>query len=447
MPEEQGYTYEEMLKMGAKPAALEIGKPTAPETLMESSRAASTDEFNANQPKRTIYTGGREYALGAAEGFGINPSSSVIENAKNIGSGLLNAGKAFVTDPLTGRGTARAQEMLGGVGRILVQGPQEIAQGWNEGDSDKAAHGAGMTTTATLPAIYGATKGLATAGSELVGKTRRVLAGMGKDIPQEQAWVEHLIGAKGKEAEKLTAQISPTLSQDPQLVGMAKQALADRYNVAKFRKASNQLNVADASVPADTTVLREPILQELDAGIEELRVPAEPLTQEVPISTPGRGITGFTNETTPQFISGHGDALKVLIEARNEIAKFPEQIPFKDLRKYRQQLDQSIQTHSGWKETANAADQAAMQAKRKVVNSVRRQLSGISKEMDAANKAYSEAADTLSASGVDFETGRRLSTVSKPSELAKKTKRVLGKIGLTAAAGAGAGAGYKAWSE
>ncbi len=117
-------------------------------------------------------------------------------------------------------------------------------------------------------------------------------------------------------------------------------------------------------------------------------------------------------------------ANKVLAEWYNKLGKLPDKVPFDQLRRFRQALDKAIEVHNGWSETANAADRAEMAAQRSVVNSIRGGLKGIDARMDAADAAYGPASDAMGAAGLDFESGRRLSTVGKAPPAAQTPTQI-----------------------
>lgn len=211
--------------------------------------------------------------------------------------------------------------------------------------------------------------------------------------------IENAIAPGAVERRAITNNIAPELAKDANLTGKTGAAF-DQALFSRYQTAQKALDAAEKSVPAGTMVPKQPLLQQVDKAIDDLQV---------------SGQNGAK-------ISGHDDAVKILQQERDKLDQFGDQIPFSDLLKYRRQLDQAIRTSGGFKETASAADRAAMEAKRLVANTVRGGLANSTGAMSAANKEYGLMRNAIDAAGLDDETGRRLATVGKatsPLEAAK----------------------------
>ncbi len=242
--------------------------------------------------------------------------------------------------------------------------------------------------------------------------------------------IEQKIAPSGAERQALTQKIAPTLAQDAELVKIAAVPEWDAAVWKRFQAAKAGLDAVDDVVPAETTLPKKPLKDAIRTAIEKLKVPGKTAEKTVPVFTEGKGITGFETKTITESLSGHPDAVAILEKAFDEVNKFPDDIPYSDLKKFREQLDDAIATHSGWKKEASAADQAAMRAKRVVANAVRKSLS-INDAVKAANEAYGLAADTMNAAGLNWKTGRRLATTGdvpkiKPAIKAAPVKRIPG---------------------
>ena len=388
-------------------------------TLLASRKAASQSEFDANNPGSTIATRAQAVGQGLNKATGgilgamgsavTGDARSVVESAKNILSGTYTLGKGVVTDPIGTAGGA-----VKGVAESLVSGPRTAIQGMSEGDYDKMSEGVGEFVGADLPAVYGGAK----SAQALTQKARRILAG------GDQAYVEQQIAPRGQEAQARTAQISPDLAQDPTLLKL-RGVRFDQKNFADFKAAEHALTAAAQSVPAGTQLPKAPITNGILDAMDKLQ----------------------SFHSNPELVASPS-AERLLGEWYNRLDKLPDNVPFDELRDFRQKIDKEIFTHGGWKETATAAEKTEMDALRKVSNLIRAQTKGISPALDAADQAYSLAADTAASSGLDWNTGRRLSGVGKPSELARKAKRAIG-YGAAGAAGAAAGGGavYRALKD
>lgn len=163
MPQSNGLTMEQVLSLGGKPG-YEKSNPSVParavgegltleqvkslggkpggSSLMESRRAASASEFEANQPESTMATRAREAAIGILQPFDVHNVPGIVEA---VGGALYDA--------LTGKGTAKAQELVKATAKAPVEPVREFAAGVSEGDYDKVARGAGGILSATVPAL------------------------------------------------------------------------------------------------------------------------------------------------------------------------------------------------------------------------------------------------------------------------------------------------------
>ncbi len=409
-----------------------VEKPaTISPTLMESRQAASRSEFEANQPQSTMATRGRELALGMAEALGVDLKRPVVGTVQNLAGGVRDVGKGLLTNPLSTAGS-----VAGGIANAVTAGPREMVSAAMEGDYDRMAGGAGKTITGTLPAVYGGVKGVQ-------GVRARVNAMRGRNPVVTK--IEQRLAPSGREAQAKAMDVAPKLAQNPKLVGVGQEAFEKRL-FTEFKTADSAVKAAETATPKATTIVKQDVLADIDAAIDKLQIPASPTIQRVPVMTPGKGVTGFQNKTVSQSVSGHPDALKVLKASRDDIAKLPDNIPFHELVTYRRQLDRAIQTGGGWKDTATAAERAAMEAKRNVVNSIRAKLGDASAPFKAANKQFSTYADGMEAAGLDWNTGRKLSRVGKvpPSSRTRRAAELAGKAAVTAA---GAGAGYEIYQK
>lgn len=247
------------------------------------------------------------------------------------------------------------------------------------------------------------------AGENLLSKVRRYRAG--GDIP----YIEQQIKPAGAERQAATIKIAPQMAEDPQLLA-AKGARFDQQVFDKFKAAEAELKAAGQSVPQGTMIPKKGLMDDLLDTIDKQ--------------------SSF--ESNPEVVSNSA-AHKILGDWYNKLDKLPDQIPFEELRDFRQKLDRDIMTHGGWKETASSADRAEMQANRDVVNTIRKHLKGINARLDTADAAYGPAADAVSASGLDWESGRRLAGVGKPPKpgLIRKALPVIGAAGLGVAAANG----------
>lgn len=435
----QSYTLEQLQAIGAKPKSYTLEELTA----MGAKPAKQQPAIDPAGHQSPLYPGGESSrtATQVMQDQAANVLTGIPEVVTGIPGAVAGGGQALL-DMILGRGSGKATEMLAGtvtpfapVAQTLIGNPPSPEDpAWKEAAQGAGAMLAGAELPNVLKPIVKAGMGAATA---MRTGTKTALAG-GKAPLIEQAILR---GAGSKEAHAITARISPELARDGELVRAAATGSkqVDTVLLKRYEGAKQLLNIAEKTVPGGTTIEKAGLLAEIKAAMDELRVPAAETQRNVPVTTPGKGVTGFKTETVSQSVSGYPDALKTLKEAYDEVNKFPDDVPFENLRKYRQQLDNSIQNHSGWKETASAADQAAMVAKRKVVNIIRNSQRGISAALDAANKAYSLASDSVNAAGIDTEIGRRLSTVGKPTG-AQKAATAAKKGLLKGAAVAGGGA-------
>src|SRR5262245_25694790 len=101
-------------------------------SLLESRRAASRSEFEANQPPSTIGTRIREAGIGLLEPFAL----------QNLVPGIASTVRRGVGAALTGN-AMEALDLAKGAVMAPIRPIQNVAQGISEGDYDKAAYGAG----------------------------------------------------------------------------------------------------------------------------------------------------------------------------------------------------------------------------------------------------------------------------------------------------------------
>jgi hypothetical protein len=224
-----------------------------------------------------------------------------------------------------------------------------------------------------------------------------------------QQQIEQKLAPSSIENKAIVSGISEQLAKDPDLAQAAKGPNFDRAIFKRFTNSRAGLDYAEAQVPQGTVVAKQPILQNIDQAIDKLQVPGE--------------IDPATGQ--PFMISGHPDAVAALQKARGTLDKFPDQIPFQDLRKFRIQLDQAIKTSGGWKETANAADKASAEANRFVTNSIRGELAQSAPVLSPANTEYSLMHKAMESGGLSFDDGRRLADIGKvppPSPIVAATK-------------------------
>lgn len=113
-------------------------------TLLKSRQEASKGEFEANLPQSTVGTRAREAAIGALSPFDLRNVPGMVSTA---GSALFEA--------LTGKGSAKGQEMI----KAAVMAPIEPLKDLASGDPDRMAHGAGGFLSQTVPAVTAAVGG------------------------------------------------------------------------------------------------------------------------------------------------------------------------------------------------------------------------------------------------------------------------------------------------
>ncbi len=228
--------------------------------------------------------------------------------------------------------------------------------------------------------------------------------------------IEQKMGLSGKEGRAVASTISRDLAKDQALVQAPAGPKFDAAVYNKFTRAQSGLDIAEAQVPEGVTVPKAPIISELKSAINKLEIPGQTITETVPSGEPltvserlsGQTQKMVTTMKTP-MISGHSDAVSALKGSLNEIEKLPDEIPFEDLRKYRQQLDSAIKTSGGFKETATSAERATAEAKRAVANNIRAKLADAAPVLKPANAEYSLAHKAMEATGLNFEDGRRIS--------------------------------------
>lgn len=123
-------------------------------TLLESRQAASKSEFDANNPDSTVASRLRENRIDLLQPFDL----------RNI-PGMLSSIGGALYQTATGKGTAKAQELVKGVVRAPIEPVNKFISGIAEGDYDKAAGGAGGILSQTIPAVEGLSRGSSTPAS------------------------------------------------------------------------------------------------------------------------------------------------------------------------------------------------------------------------------------------------------------------------------------------
>lgn len=139
--DKKSYTLDELQKMGAAPVSKPLTRP-----LLESRKAASKSEFEANKPESTVGTRSREASIGVLEPF---TAESLRESGKTV--------LGFIKDMFTGAPLSKALPLFEAPAAPVVN----WAKGFHEGDYDKAAYGAGGMLSQTVPAIAGAVESVA----------------------------------------------------------------------------------------------------------------------------------------------------------------------------------------------------------------------------------------------------------------------------------------------
>lgn len=374
-------------------------------TLVESRQNASAGEYRQNQPESTLLTRSRESVLGGFEALGGDVESPVIGTAKNVASGVLQIPEALKTI------FAKPVETGKAIASGITEGPRNIIEGIATGDGDLIAKGGGQTGFPMLASALGARK--VKVSGESIADTIRAARG---DVPKKQLKIEELLAPKGKEAKATAMQVAADLAKEHPTIAKLNQVKFDKRITQDFRTAQNQLKLAETLVPQGTVVKKAAILDKIQDVIDE----------QSPFAA------------NPELMA-NPRAAEVLKEWGDRLDKLPDDIPFDELRKFRQQLDDDIASHRGWNETANIADQSEMRAKQHVVNAIRSQLKGISPQLDKADTAYSKAVSAIGASGIDPKTGRRVMDVGKKPEPGI-IRRNAGKIATATGAGI---AGYE----
>lgn len=250
--------------------------------------------------------------------------------------------------------------------------------------------------------------------------------------------IEQKLGPKGKEAQATAIDIAESLAKDPVLAKAAKGKPFDTAVFSRYQSAKVGMDAAEEAIPAGTVVPKPAVLSQIDTAIKELQVLTPSKTVPAIVKGPlGQNInlSGAT-KTVENSISGHEDALRVLTELRAKVAQFGKDIPYQDLRKFRMQLDKNVKVSGGFKETATAADRAAVQANKFVSDAIRGEMAKATSAMTPANAEFSLMSRAMETAGLDFGTGRRLADVGKipPSMLVKLAKA--GMLGGTGTASA-----------
>lgn len=115
------------------------GNQISPE-LLDSNKAVSRMQFESNLPESTIKSRAMEAARGILEPFDLH----------NV-PGLLSSVGSAMYDAATGKGTAKAEQMVKAAIMAPVQPVKNLVEGISEGDYDKAAYGAGGILSQTIP--------------------------------------------------------------------------------------------------------------------------------------------------------------------------------------------------------------------------------------------------------------------------------------------------------
>jgi hypothetical protein len=341
-----------------------------------------------------------------------------------------------------------------GLGTVPVAGPVGVSLG-------ETASKEGLPEAAGQALAYGVapelTKGVIKGVSKLPGAISDTVSNAATDAADAyrlkrygpiQQQIEQKIAPSGNEAKAVTAKISGELAQDPTLVKAKPGEQFDQALYSRFEQSTKALDTAEENIPADLKVSKAPLVSKIQAAIQKLEIPGEPVTTvgEAPQPTlddvlSGRRPKAPTTTTTP-MISGHPDAVSALKASLDTINKLPDEIPFQDLRKFRQQLDKAVRDSGGWKETASSADRAKAQANRFVVNQIRGELANATDVLKEPNAQYSLYHKAMEGAGLSFEDGRRISRVGKVPPLGPGGK-LLTMAAKTLLRGAGVAGGYE----
>lgn len=214
--------------------------PTKPASLLESRREASKGEFEQNQPESTLGTRTREAALGILEPL----------HPRNI-SNMIQSGTGALWDAVSGKGTKRAQELVGGAVMAPIEPLTETIAGLSEGDYDRAAHGTGGILSQTVPAAASlAVGGKPAVRSLSADMAERLYESALKPGPRSNTLpqVRRMVGTGLREripvTERGTRQLR-TLSDELNQNVAGTISSAPHATVSKFRVASRLNDTAD----------------------------------------------------------------------------------------------------------------------------------------------------------------------------------------------------------
>lgn len=112
------------------------------EAAIKSNQAVSRMQYESNLPESTIKSRTMEAARGILEPFDLHNVPGLLES---VGSAMYDA--------LSGKGTAKAQELVKAAIKAPVEPVKNVVEGISTGDYDKAAYGAGGILSQTVPAV------------------------------------------------------------------------------------------------------------------------------------------------------------------------------------------------------------------------------------------------------------------------------------------------------
>lgn len=316
---------------------------------------------------------GRDLALGAVKGLGVDPASPVVGTAKNF----MDMLKSVIVDPLTGKGTAGAQAGLSSIPEAIVSGPKDAIQGFSEGDFSKMAEGVGNTLSTVGGLVAGGKK--AGIPESVAGiKSESMSANLAERAAENRA---RALGPSTLEDRAVTRKIAPELSEQG-MPGL-KQKTIDRGVVEKFEQSERDLKATEDRLRAEARpeyqLDRDDILSELRSQRKRLHV---------------RGTDA----------SGYPEAVAALDAQIALVEKLPKFIDFDQAVEFRRQLDQGV----NFKQTGSAADAMTMKMKRGVADLFRGKLNELDPALKQANHKYS-----LNRSAADIVDRRKLGNVGK----------------------------------
>jgi hypothetical protein len=363
---------------------------TAATTLLDSRKAASKGEFEANQPQSTMLTRARELALGGAEGLGVNPESPIIGTAGNMAGGFLGFIKGLATNPVPAlTGAAK------GIGDSLISGPVEAWKSAAAGDYDAMAHGVGKTVAADIPAVYAAKQGV----DALRNASRDPAAIQAAAVKK----IEQKLKPSSTEAKLTTERIAPELAKNPVLVN-AKPKEFDKALFGQFKEAEKDLVAVEKTVPRSATVPQQDITNQL----EQIAQKYEDM--------------------------GATEAAAAVRKEWDKWASKPTDIPWEEFLTGKRRLGGQMKVMGQFRESGTAAEKATGAAMREANRVLVNASNGISQALAAANKNYSVLHSAVESAGLSFNSGRRVAGIGKeiPTTL-QKLKPYAVKAGLGAA--------------